>query len=60
MGIKKQKNSTYPDAGYPDRLGPSGKHFLTVIGLYLLCLQFLPQVSNTYEELYINGLIVRK
>jgi len=23
-------SSTYPDDGYPDRLGPSGKHFLTV------------------------------
>jgi len=21
-----QKNSTYPDAGYPDRPGPSGKY----------------------------------
>ena len=23
-------NSTYPEAGYPDRLGPSGTHFLIV------------------------------
>jgi len=25
-----QQNSSYPAAGYPDRLGPSGKHFVTV------------------------------
>ena len=24
-------HSTYPEIGYPDRLGPSGKYFLTVI-----------------------------
>jgi hypothetical protein len=24
-------NSAYPDADYPDRLGPSGKHFLTLL-----------------------------
>jgi len=30
-----QENSTNPDAGYPDRLGPSGEHFLTVIVLHL-------------------------
>jgi hypothetical protein len=28
-------NSTYPDAGCPDRLGPSGKHFLIVFVLHL-------------------------
>ena len=25
-----QWNSAYPNGGYPDQLGPSGKHFLTV------------------------------
>jgi len=25
--LRKQYNSIYPDAGYPDRLGPSGKSF---------------------------------
>ena len=29
-----QQNSTYPDAGYPDLLGPSGNNFLTVIVLH--------------------------
>jgi len=27
--------STNLDAGYPDRLGPSGKHFLTVLALHV-------------------------
>jgi hypothetical protein len=30
-----QKNSTYPDAGYPDRLGPCDKHFLAVVVIRL-------------------------
>jgi hypothetical protein len=30
-----RQNASYPDAGYPDRLGPSGNHFLTVIILHL-------------------------
>ena len=29
-----QKDSTYPDAGYRDRLGLSGKHFVAVIVLH--------------------------
>ena len=33
--LQMQQNPTYPDASYPDRLGPSGKHFLTVIALHL-------------------------
>jgi len=28
-------NSSYLDAGYPDRLGPSGKHVLTVTILHI-------------------------
>ena len=28
--LRVKSNSIYPDAGYPDRLGPSAKHFLTV------------------------------
>ena len=31
---------------YPDRLGPSAKHFLTVIVLYLLWLKFFPSCSS--------------
>jgi hypothetical protein len=30
-----RQNSSYPDAGYPARLGPSGKHFLTVLILHI-------------------------
>jgi hypothetical protein len=30
-----QWNSTYPDAGYPDQLGPLSKHFLTITVLHL-------------------------
>jgi hypothetical protein len=33
--LRLQQNPTYPDAGYPDRLGPSGKHFFIVIALHL-------------------------
>jgi hypothetical protein len=40
-----QYNSTYPDAGYPDRLGDSGKHFLTVIALHLYMAVFPPIVK---------------
>jgi len=28
-----QKNSTYPGAGYPDQLGPSGKYAGANLGL---------------------------
>ena len=49
------KNSTYPETGYPDRLGPSGKHFLIVIVLHLCNgLKFSGQLSHTYKELCIN------
>jgi len=37
-----QQDSAYPDAGYPDRLGLSGKHFLTAIVGQLLGLKFSP------------------
>ena len=47
-------------ANYPDRLIPSGKHFLTLIVLRFLWLKIFPQMSNTYKELYINILFVRK
>jgi len=30
-GIPVQQYATYPNAFHPDRLGPSGKHFRTVI-----------------------------
>jgi hypothetical protein len=33
--LRLQQNPIYPDADYPDRLGPSGKHFLIVIVLHL-------------------------
>ena len=48
-------------AGYPDRLGPSGRFFLTVkvLSLYLR-LKCFPQLSNTYKELCNNDLFVRK
>jgi hypothetical protein len=37
------QNSTYPEAGYPDRLGPSGIHFLAVIALHIfMAWNFLP------------------
>jgi hypothetical protein len=35
--LKIQKNSTYPDAGYPDRFGPSGK--LVEDSAKLICLE---------------------
>ena len=52
-----QQNSTYPDAGYSDRLGPLGKHFLTVNVLHLLMALIPPppsQSSNTFLELCIK------
>ena len=43
---------------YPDLLGPSGKHFLTVIVLHIFWLKFFPHLLNTYKELmfyvYVN------
>ena len=48
-------------ANYPDRLGPSGKHFLTVIVLqYFVWLKFFPQLSHTNKKLCINVLFVGK
>jgi len=41
-------------ADYPDRLGPSGKRFLTVIILHLFYVLIFPQLSNIYKELCIN------
>ena len=52
--------SKYPDAGHPDRLGPSGKHFFTVTVLYFVRLNFSPHLSNAYKELCIDVLFVRK
>ena len=40
----------FPDAGYPDRLGPWGKNFLTVNVLHLFMVYSPPpQLSNTYK-----------
>ena len=36
------KDSTYPVAGYPDGLGSSSKHFLTVIVLHLFMASIFP------------------
>ena len=38
------------NANYPDRLGPSGKHFLTVIVLQLLWIKFFLQLPNTHTR----------
>jgi len=37
-----QQNSPYPDAGYPDRLGPAGKHFYSNSITYFCGLNFSP------------------
>jgi hypothetical protein len=55
-----QQNSSLPHAVYPDRLGPSGKRFLTVILLHLFMVEILPQLSNTYNKLNINVVFVHK
>jgi hypothetical protein len=87
-----QYNCSYPDAGYPDRLGPSGNFVenptelicLEITGNRIdisltsssksasqtfsyrncttsfLWLKYFPQLSNTYKELCINILFVRK
>ena len=47
-------------SNYPGRSGPSGKHFLTVIVLHFLWPKYLPHLSDTYKELCINILFVRK
>ena len=49
-------------ADHLGRLGISGKIFLTVNILYLFMAQISPhpQMSNTYKELCINVLFVRK
>ena len=55
-----QQNSIYLEAGYPDRLGPSGIHFLTVnCTVSLHGLKFSPIVKQ-YKELCINVVFVRK
>ena len=55
-----QQNSPYPDAGYPDRLGSSGKHFLTVTVLHILWFKFFSQSLDTYKEFCINVSFVSK
>ena len=45
-------------ANYPDRLGPSSKHFLTVIVLHIFMAYIFPHLSNTYKELCVNVLFV--
>ena len=47
-------------SNYPDLLGPSVKHFLTVIVLHFLWFKFFSHLSNTYKELGINVLFIRK
>jgi len=48
------------NANYPDRLGPSGKPYLTVTVIHISGLKFLSQLSNKYKELCINVSFVRK
>ena len=47
-------------AKYPDRLGPSGRQFRTAIVLHLFMASLFPHLSNTYKELCMNFLFVRK
>jgi len=55
-----QQNSPYPDAGYPDRLGPAGKHFYCNCTTDFCCLNFSPicqiHISNCVLmiHLYVN------
>ena len=46
-------------SNYPDRIGPSSKHFLTVI-VYLLLLRNFPPFVKYVKKLYINVLFVCK
>jgi len=45
-----QKNSTNPDAGYPDRLGPSGKFVEN--SAQLTCLK-LPVIVTSTVQCYV-------
>jgi hypothetical protein len=47
-------------ANYPDRLGLSGKDFRTRIVLHLFMAYIFPPLSNTYKELCVNLIFVRK
>jgi len=47
-------------AKYPDRFGPSGKHVRTAIVLHVFMALVFPHLSNTYKELCIDILFVRK
>jgi hypothetical protein len=47
-------------ANYLDLIGPSGKPFLTLTVLHLVMAEMFPQLSNTYKELCVNVLFVRK
>jgi hypothetical protein len=47
-------------AKYPDLLGPSGKDFRSAFVLHLFMSSVFPHLSNTYKELCMNVLFVRK
>jgi len=55
-----QQSATYPEDGYPGRLGPSAINLLTVTVLHLLWPKRFPHSSNTYKELCIRILFERK
>ena len=42
LRVDVQQNSTYPADGYPDRLGPTAKHFLALTALHPYGLNFAP------------------
>jgi hypothetical protein len=57
-----QQNSTYPDAGYPDRLGPSGK-FVENLQINLprnyrlsVLMQYIVMASRTSNQKWSKGL----
>ena len=52
-----QKDSTYPDAGYPDWLCLSGKHFLAVIVLHLFVAYIFPPVVKCIEGIMNLGFV---
>jgi len=53
------QNSTYPEVGYPYRLGPCGKHFLTVFAIHLFVAFIFPRnfqicIRNYILIFYLN------
>jgi hypothetical protein len=57
--INIQYNSTYPDAGYPEQLVPSGKRFLNVTVLHFLWLNFSP-ICQIHTRDYVQGILNKK